>query len=96
MESSDTPLRIGRSYETTNKRHACHFWVGGAIFPIKVNGLGGTLYAPLVISIELLQGAVLLLCGIAVALIGGTDRWQKVCVAMATMNMLIIGVMVQR
>jgi hypothetical protein len=32
----------------------------------------------------------------AVALIGGTDRWQKVCVAMATMNMLIIGVMVQR
>lgn len=65
-------------------------------FPIKVNGLGGTLYAPLVISIELLQGAVLLLCGMAVALIGGTDRWQKVCVAMATMNMLIIGVMVQR
>jgi len=31
----------------------------------------------------------------AVALIGGTDRWQKVCVAMATVDMLAIGVMVQ-
>lgn len=67
-----------------------------SFFPRKVNDLGGTFYAPLVISIELLQAAVLLLCGMAVALIGGTDRWQKVCVAMATVDMLIIGVMVQR
>ena len=64
-------------------------------FPSKVNELGGTFYAPLVVSIELLQAAVLLLCGMAVALIGGTDRWQKVCVAMATVDMLAIGVMVQ-
>ena len=64
-------------------------------FPSKVNDLGGTFYAPLVFSIELLQAAVLLLCGMAVALIGGKDRWQKVCVAMATLDMLAIGVMVQ-
>ena len=64
-------------------------------FPSKVNELGGTFYAPLVFSIELLQAAVLLLCGMAVALIGGKDRWQKVCVAMATVDMLAIGVMVQ-
>ena len=67
-----------------------------SFFPSKVNELGGTFYAPLVFSIEMLQAAVLLLCGMAVALIGGTDRWQKVCVAMATVDMLIIGVMVQR
>ena len=65
-------------------------------FPNKVNELGGTFYAPLVVSIELLQAAVLLLCGMAVALIGGTDKWQKVCVAAATVDMLAIGVMVQR
>ena len=66
-----------------------------SFFPSKVNELGGTFYAPLVFSIEMLQAAVLLLCGMAVALIGGTDRWQKVCVAMATVDMLAIGVMVQ-
>lgn len=65
-------------------------------FPNKVNELGGTFYAPLVVSIELLQAAVLLLCGMVVALIGGTDRWQKLCVALATLDMLVIGVMVQR
>ena len=65
-------------------------------FPNKVNELGGTFYAPLVVSIELLQAAVLLLCGMAVALISGTDKWQKVCVAAATVDMLAIGVMVQR
>ena len=67
-----------------------------SFFPSKVNELGGTFYAPLVFSIEMLQAAVLLLCGMAVALIGGTDRWQKVCLALATVDMLIIGVMVQR
>ena len=70
------------------------WWMG--FFPNKVNELGGTFYAPLVVSIELLQAAVLLLCGMVVALIGGTDRWQKLCVALATLDMLVIGVMVQR
>lgn len=67
-----------------------------SFFPSKVNDLGGTFYLPLVVSIEVFQAAVLLLCGMTVALIGGSDRWQKVCLAAATVDMLIIGVMVQR
>lgn len=67
-----------------------------SIFPNKVNDLGGTSYLPLVVSIEVLQAAVLLLCGMAVALIGGTGGWQRVCLAMATLDVLIIGVTVQR
>lgn len=70
------------------------WWLG--FFPIKVNELGGTFHLPLVVSIEVLQAAVLILCGMAVALIGGTDRWQRVCLAITTVDMLVIGVMVQR
>lgn len=67
-----------------------------SLFPSKVNDLGGTSYVPLVISIEVLQAGVLLLCGMVAALIGGRGGWQRVCLAMATLVMLVIGVMVQR
>ena len=67
-----------------------------SLFPRKINELGGTHYLPLVISIEVLQAIVLLVCGMAVAIIGGNGQWQRVCLMAATLDMLVIGVMVQR
>lgn len=67
-----------------------------SLFPNKINDLGGTFHPPLVVSIEVLQAGVLLLCGMAVALTAGTGAWQRLCLALATMDMLVIGVMVQR
>ena len=67
-----------------------------SLFPNKVNELGGTFYVPLVVSIEALQAVVLLLCGMAVAMVGGIGPWQRVCMVAATLDMLVIGVMVQR
>lgn len=67
-----------------------------SLFPQKINELGGTHYLPLVISIEVLQAIVLLVCGMAVAIIGGNGQWQRVCLMAATLDMLVIGVMVQR
>ena len=66
-----------------------------SLFPHKINELGGSFYAPLVVSIEVLQSAVLLLCGMVVASRGGAGGWQKLCLMLATLDMLIIGVMVQ-
>ena len=70
------------------------WWLG--FFPSKVNELGGTFPLPLVVSIEVLQAAVLILCGMAVAVIGGKGSWQRVCLAITTVDMLVIGVVVQR
>ena len=67
-----------------------------SLFPNKVNDLGGTFYLPLVVSVEALQAVVLLLCGMAVAMVGGIGPWQRVCMVAATLDMLVIGVMVQR
>ena len=67
-----------------------------SLFPNKINELGGTHYLPLVISIEVLQAIVLLVCGMAVAITGGNGQWQRVCLVAATLDMLVIGVMVQR
>jgi len=67
-----------------------------SLFPNKVNELGGTFYLPLVVSVEALQAVVLLLCGMAVAMVGGIGPWQRVCMVAATLDMLVIGVMVQR
>ena len=67
-----------------------------SLFPRHINELGGSFYAPLVVSIEVLQAAVLLLCGMVVAFLGGAGGWQKLCLTLATLDMLIIGVMVQR
>ena len=66
-----------------------------SLFPYKINELGGSFYTPLVVSIEVLQSAVLLLCGMVVAFLGGAGGWQKLCLMLATLDMLIIGVMVQ-
>ena len=67
-----------------------------SLFPNKVNDLGGTFHLPLVVSVEALQAVVLLLCGMAVAMVGGIGPWQRVCMVAATLDMLVIGVMVQR
>ncbi len=67
-----------------------------SLFPQHINDLGGSFYAPLVMSIEVVQAAVLLLCGLAVSFIGGSGSWQKLCLTLATLDMLIIGVMVQK
>jgi len=67
-----------------------------SLFPRHINELGGSFYTPLVVSIEVLQAAVLLLCGMVVAFLGGAGGWQKLCLMLATLDMLIIGVMVQR
>ena len=69
------------------------WWTG--IFPRYINNLGGTFHVPLVLSIEAIQGAILLLCGAAIGLVSGTGRWQWVCVVGATADMLLIGVIVQ-
>jgi hypothetical protein len=66
-----------------------------SLFPHQINELGGSFYTPLVVSIEVLQSAVLLLCGMVVAFLGGAGGWQKLCLMLATLDMLIIGVMVQ-
>ena len=66
-----------------------------SFFPAQINELGGSFYAPLVVSIEVLQAAVLLLCGMVVAFLGGVRGWQKLCLTLATLDMLIIGVVVQ-
>ena len=47
------------------------------LFPQQINELGGSFYAPLVVSIEVLQSAVLLLCGMVVAFLGGARRLAK-------------------
>ena len=67
-----------------------------SLFPRYINELSGSFYVPLVVSIEVLQAAVLLLCGMVVAFLGGAGGWQKLCLTLATLDMLIIGVMVQR
>lgn len=67
-----------------------------SLFPNKINDLSGTFYLPLVVSVEALQAVVLLLCGMAVAMVGGIGPWQRVCMVAATLDMLVIGVMVQR
>ena len=67
-----------------------------SFFPQEINELGGSFYAPLVVSIEVLQAAALLLCGMVVAFLGGAGGWRKLCLTLATLDMLIIGVMVQR
>lgn len=54
-----------------------------SLFPHKINELGGTHYLPLVISIEVLQAIVLLVCGMAVAIAGGNGQWQRVCLVVA-------------
>ena len=69
------------------------WWIGN--FPSYVNSLGGTFHVPLVLSIELMQAIVLLLCGIAVGFISGGGRWRVVCLAGATADMLLIGISVQ-
>lgn len=69
------------------------WWI--ALFPDHVNGLGGTLYVPLVLSIEFLQAIILLLCGVAVGLISGEGRWRTICLVGATADMLMIGISVQ-
>jgi len=48
-----------------------------SLFPQHTNNLGGSFYAPLVMSIEVVQAAVLLLCGLAVSFIGGSGSCQK-------------------
>lgn len=64
-------------------------------FPQQVNGLGGTSYVPLVLSIEALQATILLLCGVAVGFISGEGRCRTVCLVGATADMLLIGISVQ-
>jgi len=64
-------------------------------FPRQVNGLGGTSYVPLVLSIEALQATILLLCGVAVGFISGEGRCRTVCLVGATADMLLIGISVQ-
>lgn len=70
------------------------WWV--SLYPNYINGLGGTFHVPLVLSIEVLQATMLLLCGIAVGWVSGTGRWRTMCVMGATADMLVIGVSVQR
>ena len=67
-----------------------------SFFPQHMNELGGSFYAPLVVSVEVLQAAVLFLCGMVVAFLGGAGGWRRLCLTLATLDMLIIGAMVQR
>jgi hypothetical protein len=65
-------------------------------FPQYINDLGGTFEPFLVISIEICQALVLCLSGAIVALVAGEGRWQRLCLIAATLDMLAIGVVVQR
>jgi len=69
------------------------WWIG--LFPHYINSLGGTSHVPLVLSIELMQAIILVLCGIAVGFVSGEGRWGTVCLMGATADMLLIGVSVQ-
>jgi hypothetical protein len=69
------------------------WWIG--LFPHHINSLGGTSHVPLVLSIELMQAIILVLCGIAVGFVSGEGRWGTVCLMGATADMLLIGVSVQ-
>lgn len=66
-----------------------------SLFPQFINELGGTSHVSLVLSIELVQAVILVLCGIAVGLVAGVGRWRMICLTGATADMLMIGISVQ-
>jgi len=66
------------------------------LFPAQLNEWGGTFEVPLVLGVEAIQALIIFLGGVTVALIAGGDSWARVCLIATTVDMLLIGVSVQR
>ena len=65
-----------------------------SFFPQQINELGGSLCAFSGLNRGLASSGITL-CGMVVAFLGGARGWQKLCLTLATLDMLIIGVVVQ-